>query len=57
MFGNLIHEQSSAYQATDLPQLLPVPVVVDAHLYGAVSGLLFALGYAAVQGYRRRSIR
>ena len=57
VIGKLIHEQSAAYQATDLQQLLPVPVVVDAHLYGAVSGLLFALGYAAVQGYRRRSIR
>ena len=57
VMGKLIHEQSAAYQATDLQQLLPVPVVVDAHLYGAVSGLLFALGYAAVQGYRRRSIR
>lgn len=52
--AKLIHEQSSGYQATDVQQLLPVPVVVDAHLYGAVSGLLFALCYiAAVVVYNK----
>ncbi|HSX84768.1 MAG TPA: rhombosortase [Cellvibrio sp.] len=51
--GKLIHEQNAAYQATDLQQLLPVPVVVDAHLYGAISGVLFMMGYAAAHFYRR----
>lgn len=46
--GKLLHEQSETYQATDLQQLLPVPVVVDAHLYGAISGVIFAALYAAV---------
>lgn len=55
VIGKLIHEQSAAYQATDLQQLLPVPVVVDAHLYGAVSGVVFALGYAAAHIFRHRS--
>lgn len=55
--GKLIHEQSTAYQATDLQQLLPVPVAVDAHLYGAISGVLFMMGYAAVHFYRRHFTR
>lgn len=55
VIGKLVHEQSAAYQATDLQQLLPVPVVVDAHLYGAISGALFMIGYAVAHFYRRHS--
>lgn len=55
--GKLLHEQSSTYSAADLQQLLPVPVVVDAHLYGALSGIVFAALCAAVQAYCHRSIR
>lgn len=41
VLAKLIHEQTAGYD----PQhpLLPVPVAVDAHLYGAIAGLLLGL--------------
>jgi rhomboid family GlyGly-CTERM serine protease len=37
----IAEEQSAHYQATDLQNLIPVPVATDAHLYGAIAGLVF----------------
>lgn len=39
--AKIIEEQSPNYQATDLQNLIPVPVAADAHLYGALAGLVF----------------
>ena len=39
----LWQEQSPGYQATELQHLIPVPVATDAHLYGAVAGLIFVI--------------
>ena len=41
LFGKIFHEHQTHYQANDLQALLPVPVAYDAHLYGAVAGLVF----------------
>lgn len=41
--AKLWQEQGGEYQATDLQKLLPVPVAVDAHLYGALGGMTFSL--------------
>ena len=43
LIAKLVHEQSPNYTATDLQTLVPVPVAVDAHLYGAIAGLAFVL--------------
>jgi rhomboid family GlyGly-CTERM serine protease len=44
--GKIMQEQSPDYTATDLQTLLPVPVATDAHLYGAIAGVVFlALEY------------
>lgn len=41
LVAKLVEEQSPHYQATDLQNLIPVPVAADAHLYGAIAGLVF----------------
>lgn len=41
LIAKLVQEQSPNYTATDLQTLVPVPVAVDAHLYGAIAGLAF----------------
>lgn len=41
--AKLVQEQSPGFTATDLQALVPVPVAVDAHLYGAIAGLVFVL--------------
>ena len=43
LVAKLMQEQSPNYTATDLQTLVPVPVAVDAHLYGAIAGLVFVL--------------
>lgn len=43
LITKLAQEQSPDYSATDLQTLVPVPVAVDAHLYGAIAGLVFVL--------------
>jgi rhomboid family GlyGly-CTERM serine protease len=49
------HEQQSNYQATSWQQLMPVPVVVDAHLYGAISGFFCALIYFSIRYFYLRN--
>lgn len=43
LVAKLVQEQSPGYTATDLQTLIPAPVAVDAHLYGAIAGLVFVL--------------
>jgi len=44
IFAKIIYEHQPSYQATELQALLPVAVAYDAHLYGALAGLLFGIG-------------
>ena len=41
VIGKIIQEHSANYQANELQALIPVPVAVDAHLYGALAGATF----------------
>lgn len=43
LFGKVLYEHRENYKATELQELLPVPVAYDAHLYGALAGLFIAL--------------
>ena len=43
IFGKIFYEHQTDYQATELQSLLPVPVAYDAHLYGAIAGLVFGV--------------
>ena len=52
LVGKLFNEQSAGFD-TNHP-LLPVPVAVDAHLYGTLSGLIFASIILAASLLRRR---
>jgi len=52
LVGKLFNEQSADFD-TNHP-LLPVPVAVDAHLYGTLSGLFFALIILAASLFRRQ---
>ncbi len=45
VFVKIIYEHRPDYQATYLQTLMPVPVAYDAHLYGAITGLVFGLGH------------
>jgi rhomboid family GlyGly-CTERM serine protease len=40
--AKLVQENTAGYEATDLQALLPVAVAVEAHLYGALAGLIFS---------------
>ncbi len=42
-FAKIFHEQQAGHNATQLQELLPVAVAYDAHLYGAVAGLVFGV--------------
>lgn len=44
----LAEEQSAGYQPSALHAWLPVPVAVNAHVYGACAGVLIALGYEVI---------
>lgn len=52
--GKLIQEQSASYETTDLQALIPVPVAVDAHLYGALAGVVFLTGDYLIHYFRRK---
>lgn len=41
LFGKVLMEHQANYQATELQSLLPVAVAYDAHLYGAIAGLVY----------------
>ena len=41
LFAKIIFEHLPGYRATELQTMLPVAVAYDAHLYGALAGLLF----------------
>lgn len=43
VIAKVAQEHSANYQANELQALIPVPVAVDAHLYGALTGALFVL--------------
>jgi rhomboid family GlyGly-CTERM serine protease len=45
IFFKIFHEHQDNYQTTELQDLLPVAVAYDAHLYGALAGLFFGVGY------------
>lgn len=51
LFGKILLEQQPDYHATHLQNFLPVAVAYDAHLYGALAGLAFALGDALWRKY------
>ncbi|MET0357470.1 MAG: rhombosortase, partial [Cellvibrio sp.] len=51
VFGKIFYEHQSDYQATDLQNLLPVPVAYDAHLYGAIVGLVFGISALATDQF------
>lgn len=53
LLGKLLNEQGAGFDTSHA--LLPVPVAVDAHLYGAASGLVFALIMLAVSRAQRRA--
>lgn len=44
LFGKIFVEHQPDYRATELQSLLPVAVAYDAHLYGALAGLVFGGG-------------
>lgn len=43
VFAKIIHEHQAGYKETQLQELLPVAVAYDAHLYGALAGLVFGI--------------
>ena len=47
-FAKIIYEHQADYQETQLQELLPVAVAYDAHLYGALAGLVIGIFYLIV---------
>jgi rhomboid family GlyGly-CTERM serine protease len=54
VFAKIIYEHQHDYQATQLQALMPVPVAYDAHMYGAIAGLLFGLGHWFIIWIKRK---
>jgi rhomboid family GlyGly-CTERM serine protease len=54
VFAKIIYEHQPDYQATELQTLMPVPVAYDAHMYGAIAGLVFGLGYWLIIWIKRK---
>ena len=55
VFAKIIYEHQPNYQATQLQTLMPVPVAYDAHMYGAIAGLIFGLGHWLIIWTKRKS--
>lgn len=51
LFGKVILEHQTNYQATELQSLLPVEVAYDAHLYGAIAGLIYGICHWVINKY------
>jgi rhomboid family GlyGly-CTERM serine protease len=54
LFGKVLIEHRTNYHATELQSLLPVAVAYDAHLYGALAGLAFAVSNLALDKVLRK---
>jgi len=54
LFGKVLMEHLPGYQATELQSLLPVAVAYDAHLYGAIAGLVFGGSHLLLDNYFRQ---
>jgi rhomboid family GlyGly-CTERM serine protease len=54
VFAKIIYEHQPDYQATQLQTLMPVPVAYDAHMYGAIAGLLYGLGHWLIIWTKRK---
>ncbi|HWV16739.1 MAG TPA: rhombosortase [Cellvibrio sp.] len=54
VFAKIIHEHSAGFEANQLQSLLPVKVAVDSHLYGAIAGLVFIIGYYSKRYLQRK---
>jgi len=52
IFAKIIHEHQTDYQANELQTLLPVAVAYDAHLYGALAGLVFGISALVIDRVR-----
>ncbi len=51
LFGKVALEHYPIFQATHLQNLLPVAVAYDAHLYGALAGLVFGISDLLITGF------
>lgn len=56
LFGKIFVEHQANYQATELQSLLPVAVAYDAHLYGALAGLIFGISDLIIHQYLRKNV-
>jgi rhomboid family GlyGly-CTERM serine protease len=52
--AKLVQENSAGYEATDLQALIPAAVAVEAHVYGAIAGALFATGIWLISKIHRK---
>ncbi len=41
VFAKIFHEHQAGFQENQLQTLIPVPVAVDSHWYGALAGLIY----------------
>ncbi|RYY74842.1 MAG: rhombosortase [Gammaproteobacteria bacterium] len=55
LFGKIFYEHQPDYQTNDIQNLLPVPVAYDAHLYGAIAGLIFGVFTLLMDKFTRLS--
>ncbi|MFC3114087.1 rhombosortase [Cellvibrio fontiphilus] len=53
--AKLLQENSAGYQATDLQQLIPAAVAVESHVYGAIAGLIFAVGDSLLGAMQKKT--
>jgi rhomboid family GlyGly-CTERM serine protease len=55
VFAKIIHEHQLGFQENQLQAMLPVPVAVDSHLYGALAGLVYFCIFSALQSNKKQN--
>jgi rhomboid family GlyGly-CTERM serine protease len=55
LFAKIFYEHHPSYKATELQTLMPVPVAYDAHMYGAIAGVVFGVsGWLIIRLKRKK---
>lgn len=55
VFAKIFHEHQAGFQENQLQTLIPVPVAVDSHWYGALAGLIYIGVSMALQKVKKNT--
>jgi rhomboid family GlyGly-CTERM serine protease len=56
IFAKIFHEHQAGFQENQLQAMLPVPVAVDSHLYGALAGLVYFCVFSVINLVKKTAL-